>query len=191
MSKDEDLASPNNIRLLDNAAIEDLRALARAMRNDLRTMGEVISEEVLFKERLLATTVTKLLQHASDPNISLEEAVKVLTVAVKAHSEWQGSVAPIARKLGEDIRKMKREQLEGGGSGKALQPRPVGRLGDGGSRGNGRRSTGTSRTSPDAREAGVPGSVVERPVGVPDGDRSEYEPARDSDDRPEGQAEPD
>lgn len=191
MSKDEDLASPNNIRLLDNAAIEDLRALARAMRNDLRTMGEVISEEVLFKERLLATTVTKLLQHASDPNISLEEAVKVLTVAVKAHSEWQGSVAPIARKLGEDIRKMKREQLEGGGRGKALLAGPSGGSGDGGRGGDGRRSTGAARTGADRPAPGVSRPVVERPVVVPDGDGPGHEPADHQDDRPAGQAEPD
>lgn len=104
--------SANNLRLLDAAAIEDFRALARAMRADLRTMGEVISEEVLFKERLLAATVTNLLRYASDPNITLEEAIKVLTVAAKLHSEWSAGVTPIARKLGEDIRKMKAAQLE-------------------------------------------------------------------------------
>ena len=104
--------SPNHLKLLTDEDVEGFRLLAREMRTDLTKMGDVISEEILVKERILATVVTKLLQQASDDKITLEEAVKVLTVAGKLHGEWLAAVAPLAKRLGEDIRKMKAKATE-------------------------------------------------------------------------------
>src|SRR4030043_329535 len=106
MGKDE--SSANNLRLLDDVSEAQMLALARELRGDVQKMGETIAEEGLFKERLLAKTVTLLLKHASDPMLSVDEATKLVLAAAKLHDSWQSSVAPIARRLGEDIRRMRK-----------------------------------------------------------------------------------
>lgn len=182
-------ASANNLRLLDDETKAGLLALAREMRADVRLMGDVIAEEVLFKERLLASTVTKLLEAASNPNLTIDEAVKIVTVAAKLNDSWHTSVAPIARRLGDEIRKMRKE-LEVKSGPKVLAG-PAGRLGDGGGRGRRRGSKGEAGVEADGLSARSPRSLVERPLVVPDGDGPGYGRTDHQDGGSEGQTEPD
>jgi hypothetical protein len=173
----EPFASPNNLRLLDDESKAAMLALARELRQDVRRMGEVIAEEVLFKERLLAATVTKLLEAASDKTLTVDEAVKLVKVAGQLHDSWQNSVAPIARRLGEDIRRMRKELEAKGGDrvGKTLQPGSARRLSDGsGSRGR-RDPAGEARPPTDGPSPGGDGAVVEGCVVVPHGDGPGHE----------------
>ena len=84
-------ASPNHLRLITDEEVTEFRALAREMRTDLAKMGDVISEEILVKERLLATVVTRLLEQASDDKITLEEARAYLA---EGKHFAKGSMAP-------------------------------------------------------------------------------------------------